>query len=305
MNAARNLTLTMLLCLLVCLSGCTGRESRREPERYSLYFLRADLTDAAGDGALQPIDSGITVAPDAAPDETARELLSALLRGPESDAYRNTLPAGTALNSLALEGSRATVDFSRTYGTLSGISLTLADYAVTLTLTQIPEISMVRITVGGQTLDYRDRQSFTARDVLLLPDGDVVGTVTLPLYFPDASGALVPEERTLNLYEGDTQVEVVARAVENGPDNRELYAAFPEGFRVRSVWQETDICFVNLSSALLETLPENANVSLALLSLDRSLHGLESVREVRYLVDGEFLDHYGDIRLMEPYARTQ
>ncbi|MBQ9618056.1 MAG: GerMN domain-containing protein, partial [Oscillibacter sp.] len=207
MNAARNLT--MLLCLLVCLSGCTGRESGREPERYSLYFLRADLTDAAGDGALQPIDSGITVAPDAAPDETARELLSALLRGPESDAYRNTLPAGTALNSLALEGSRATVDFSRTYGTLSGISLTLADYAVTLTLTQIPEISMVRITVGGQTLDYRDRQSFTSRDVLLLPDGDVVGTVTLPLYFPDASGALVPEERTLNLYEGDTQVEVV------------------------------------------------------------------------------------------------
>ena len=290
------------LCLLAALSGCAGRlESGRIPERYSLYFLCADLTDAAGDGALQPVDSGLAVSPDAAPDDTARALLSALLRGPESDAYRNALPAGTLLNSVTLEGSRAAVDFSRAYGSLSGISLTLADYAVTLTLTQIPEISMVRITVGGQTLDYRDRQSFTARDVLLLPDGDVVGTVTVPLYFPDASGELVPEERTLNLYEGDTQAEVVARAVENGPDNRDLYAAFPEGFRVRSAWQEGDTCFVNLSSALLETLPENANLSLALLSLDRSLNALESVEEVRYLVDGEFLDRYGGVRLMEPY----
>ena len=296
--------LDTLLCVLI-MAGCGARPgSGRTPEYYSLYFLRGDLRDAAGSGALQAVPSAVPVDPDAAPEDTARELLSALLRGSDGDAYRNTLPAGTALNAVTLEGSRATVDFSRPYASLSGIGLTLADYAVTLTLTQIPEISMVRITVGGQTLDYRDRQSFTARDVLLLPDGDVVGTVTLPLYFPDASGELVPEERTLNLYEGDTQVEVVARAVENGPENRELSGAFPEGFRVRSVWQEDDICFVNLSSALLETLPDNVNVSVALLSLDRSLHALESVREVRYLVDGEFLDRYGNVRLMEPYEIT-
>ncbi|MBQ9492566.1 MAG: GerMN domain-containing protein [Oscillibacter sp.] len=296
-----------VFCVLaaVMLAGCAARpDSVRAPEYYSLYFLRADLRDAAGDGALQVTTSAVPVRTDAGPDETARELLSALLRGPDSDLYRNTLPPETALNSVTLEGSRALVDFSAPYASLSGVALTLADYAVTLTLTQIPEISMVRITVDGQTLDYRDRQSFTARDVLLLPDGDVVGTVTVALYFPDASGTLVPEERTLNLYEGDTQVEVVARAVENGPENRELSGAFPDGFRVRSVWQEEDICFVNLSSALLETLPETANLSRALLALDRSLHALENVREVRYLVDGEFLDYYGNVRLLEPYART-
>ena len=291
--------LWLTLCLL---SGCGVRGDA--PEYYSLWFLCADLSDAAGEGALRPVASGVALGGDDDPGDTARALLSALLRGPENDAFRNALPAGTLLNSVTLEGSRATVDFSSAYGSLSGIALTLADYAVTLTLTQIPEISTVRVTVAGRTLDYRDRQSFTARDVLLLPDGDVVGTVTLALWFPDASGELVPEERTLNLYEGDTQVEVVARAVEDGPDNRELYPAFPEGFRVRSVWQERDICFVNLSSAVLETLPEDADLSGALLSLDRSLRGLESVREVRYLADGEFLDEYGGVRLMEPYDRV-
>ena len=297
----RNLWIFAALCCLLLAACAARRESDTVPDSYELYFLRANLREAAGDGALQPVDSGIPMQPDADPAETAETLLSALLQGPENDLYRNAIPPETVLNSVTRQGSRAAVDFSAPYGSLSGIALTLADYAVTLTLTQIPEISMVRITVDGQTLDYRDRQSFTARDALLLPDGDVVGTVTVSLYFPDAFGNLTPEERTLNLYEGDTQVEAVTEAVENGPDNRELSAAFPEGFFVRSAWQEDAICFVNLSSASLDTLPEGANLSTALLSLDKSLRSLESVREVRYLVDGEFLDRYGSASLREPY----
>ena len=297
-NARRDaLRLFAAVCCLLLTACAARREQVRTPETYELYFLRANLKEAAGAGALQPTDSGIPVDPDADPAETAETLLSALLRGPDSDLYRNALPRGTALNSVTRQGSRAVADFSAPYGSLSGIALTLDDYAVT----QIPEISLVRITVDGQTLDYRDRQSFTARDALLLPDGDVVGTVTVSLYFPDASGNLAAEERTLNLYEGDTQVEAVTEAVEGGPDNRDLSESFPDGFFVRSAWQEDAICFVNLSSALLDTLPAGANLSTALLSLDKSLRSLDNVREVRYLVDGEFLDRYGSVSLREPY----
>lgn len=300
----RGLIFPAFLCAVTLfLCGCAAPNAKSDaPDVYELYFLRANLKEAAGDGALQSFDSGVSVIDGADPLETANALLLALLRGPDGDSCVNPIPKGTALNSVTLKGSRASVDFSAPYSSLSGVALTLADYAVTLTLTQIPEISMVRITVNGQTLDYRDRQSFTARDALLVPDGDVVGTVTASLYFPDASGELVAEERTLNLYEGDTQAEAVVEAVEAGPDNRELSAAFPDGFPVRSAWQEDAICFVNLSSALLETLPETANLSLSLAALDRSLRSLDSVREVRYLVDGEFLDRYGGVSLIEPYA---
>lgn len=297
----RTFVAALLLIASLAVSGCAAREPRTDTASYALYFLCADLRAAPGDGALQPSDSGIPVRDGAEPLETAQTLLTALLRGPDSDAFRSPFPSGVALNAVSLKGSRAFVDFSAPYAALSGISLTLADYAVTLTLTQIPEISIVQITVDGQTLDYRAKQWFTARDALLWPDGDVVGTVTVSLYFPDASGTLTPEERTLSLYEGDTQVEAVAQALEGGPDTRDLSAAFPEGFFVRSVWQEDRICFVNLSSALLDTLPENADLSTALLALDQSLRSLGSVGEVRYLVDGEFLERYGPVRLMEPY----
>ena len=112
----------------------------------------------------------------------------------------------------------------------------------------------------------------------------------------------MPEERALELYEGDTQVGAVVRALENGPEEDSLSAVMPENFRVRSVWQEEDVCYVNLSSAQLEDLPETDALSTALLSLQRSLCSLESVQEVRFLVDGEFARSYGPVNIARPYS---
>ena len=170
-----------------------------------------------------------------------------------------------------------------------------------LTLTQVPEIGSVKITVRGQELAYRDRQIFLSRDVLLVPEEDVVSTVTAVLYFLNGEGALTPEERTLDLYEGDTQVYAVARALENGPESKELSAVMPEGFRVKSVWLEEDVCYVNLSSAMLEGLPQKTGLQTAVYSLAKSLCSLDTVSEVRFLVDGEFAKQYGTVDISEPY----
>ena len=77
-------------------------------------------------------------------------------------------------------------------------------------MTQLPDVARVRITVLGEELDYRSRQVFLSRDVLLAPKEDVVSTVAVSLYFPDGDGVLTEEKRTLNLYEGDTQGEMVS-----------------------------------------------------------------------------------------------
>ena len=108
-------------------------------------------------------------------------LMQELLAGPQDETLRSTIPAGTALLSLDMEGSRALVDLSTPYGTLSGVALTLADQAITLTLTQLPDIMSVKITVRGRELAYREKQVFAARDVLLAPEGDVVSTVDVML----------------------------------------------------------------------------------------------------------------------------
>lgn len=293
--------IAMSLCALLLIGiGCAvGTASvLQEPDGgvYALYFLERDLRTADGDDALRAEeraleDAGLT------PTETARLLTEELLKGPEDPTLKSTIPKGTTLLSVTRIGTEARVDLSGGYGSLSGVELSLADYAITLTLTQLPDIARVRITVQGRELDYRSRQTFLSRDVLLAPKEDVVGAVESHLWFLDEEGALAPEKRILSLYEGDTQVSAVVRALENGPEDRSLTAVLPEGFKVRKTWTEEGVCYVSLSSALLEGEPEAGPLELAITALERSLLSLESVEQVRFLVDGELADHYGPVSL--------
>lgn len=295
--------IALLLCglMLLSIAACGGTRPEEIPS-YDLYFMEADLKEANGRGALRTEAAYLPELEGADPEETAEGLMEALLQGPLDGTLTSPIPAGTNLLALKLEGGRAVVDLSASYGSLSGVALTLADYAVALTLTQVPEIGSVKITVRGQELAYRDRQTFLSRDVLLVPEEDVVSTVTAVLHFLNGDGTLIPEERILNLYEGDTQVYAVARALENGPESKELSAAVPEGFRVKSVWLEEDICYVNLSSAMLEGLPQEADLHTAVYALAKSLCSLDSVSEVRFLVDGEFTRRYGTVDIGDPFS---
>ena len=297
----RWIAIALLTVLLMGIGGAIGKVGVRQESggsAYALYFVERDLRSADGGDALRSEertleDGGLST------EELAAALVAELLKGPADPTLKSPFPKGTALLSAEQKGTELRVDLSAAYSTLSGVGLSLADYAITLTLTQLPDVARVRITVAGRELDYRSRQVFLARDILTVPKEDVVGTVDTSLYFVNGDGALTAEARTLNLYEGDTQVSAVVRALENGPETKGLSGVLPEGFKVRKVWLEEEICYVSLSSALLEGQPEPETLSQAVLALEQSLLSLESVEEVRFLVDGELADTYGPTALPE------
>ena len=278
----RWIAIALLTVLLMGIGGAIGKVGVRQESggsAYALYFVERDLRSADGGDALRSEertleDGGLST------EELAAALVAELLKGPADPTLKSPFPKGTALLSAEQKGTELRVDLSAAYSTLSGVGLSLADYAITLTLTQLPDVARVRITVAGRELDYRSRQVFLARDILTVPKEDVVGTVDASLYFVNGDGALTAEARTLNLYEGDTQVSAVVRALENGPETKGLSAVLPEGFKVRKVWLEEEICYVSLSSALLEGQPEPETLSQAVLALEQSLLSLESVEEV-------------------------
>ena len=273
-------------------------------ETYDLYFLEADLSDAPGGDALRAEPLYIESGEVRDTRELAEYLVTELLAGPEDPTLVRVIPEDTTLLSLELDGGRAKVDLSSRYRNLSGVSLALADYSITLTLTQLPEVSAVSITVHGQQLSYRDRQIFAAGDVLFSSNEDVVGPLPATLYLLDESGRLVPQEMTLDLYEGDTQVGAVVKALLNSTEDQELRSALPEGFQVTSVRQEENTCYVDLPTAALPGMSEDADLGLALRALAESLLSLRSVAEVRYLVDGEYAAVYGGVSVMEPYTAS-
>lgn len=290
--------LALLGCVLLMLGcicfGAAAEEETGSP--YVLYFQEKDLREASGGGALRAVSAALTDVSGLSETEIAVRLMEELLAGPTDETLKRSIPVGTNLVSLTVEGTRAYVDLSSAYAVLSGVSLTLADQSIALTLTQLPGIVSVKITVRGRELEYRERQIFTGRNVLLAPEGDVVGTVKTQLYFLNGTGELTPETRTLELYEGDTQAGAVLKALEDGPESKELLPVLPEGFRVAGAWVEEGVCYVSLSSHMLAALPADTALSTALAALDWSFQTLDTVTETRFLVDGEYAEFP---RLME------
>ena len=278
----RWMAVALTAILLMAVGGAIGTVSVRQESAnvYDLYFVERDLRAASGGDALRAEERVLSGGADSTAQQ-AEALMAELLKGPVDQTLKSPFPKGTGLNSVEQKGTEIHVDFSAVYGTLSGMDLTLADYAVTMTLAQLPDVARVRITVAGNNLDYRSRQVFLIRDIL----------------FPNEDGALTPEDRTLSLYEGDTQVSAVVRALENGPETKELLPVLPDGFKVRKTWLEEGTCYVSLSSALLDGQPDPASLTQAVASLEQSLLSLETVENVCFLVDGELSETFGPVEL--------
>ena len=155
-----------LLILVLLASGCAyAAVTGQEEAAYLLYFREADLANAPGGDALRAETVYLDEEEQQGVAQVAQALMEELLAGPVDETLVNTIPAGTTLLSLELDGARALVDLSSAYSTLSGVELTLADYAIALTLTQLPEIASVSIMVRGKELAYRTTQRFSPRDV--------------------------------------------------------------------------------------------------------------------------------------------
>ena len=152
----KKLTLSLLAAALAALAACAPAPGE-SGEGLSLYFAS---TEDAG-AALVPVEYT------GAEDPGVRQLMSALLAGPEEPGLTSAVPSWVTLRGYQLEDGVLTLDLSENYGGLSGVDLTLADYAITLTLSQLPGVEGVRITADGEPLSYRSHQILTSEEALL------------------------------------------------------------------------------------------------------------------------------------------
>ena len=285
--------LAAALALAVC--GCGRRQQENEGD-YLLYLL-ADPQSAAGADAIVPRRMDLDVAEDASVEERAAAVVEEILAG-------GGLWEGIELRDVTIQGRRAYVDFSRRYAGLTGIQLSLADYCVTLSLTQLEEIASVTITAEGQELSYRADQVLMEQDVLLSTMDDVIETVSVSLYFVNEAGELAPEQRALEVYEGQTLAESAIEALLEGPQERELRAVIPQGFFINSVRVEEGVCTLSLPGESVDLLPEDEETQrLILNSISRTIYSWGTVDEIQLLVDGEPQEAFGKIPLAEVQFR--
>lgn len=279
----------------------------------ALLLPVAGCSTSQGEGAVSlwyPTDlehwNNATTALDTTPytgEMTVPDLMTALLEGPPEGSFLvSPFPEGTDLQQWKQEGKRLTVDLSWVYGDLAGIELTLADYCITLTLTQLDGVEEVCITANGSQLPYRDRQVFTAQDVMFTGAEEEPVEVTAALHFRrKGSQELGFEFRVFQLTENDSVAQVVLNALLAGPQDEGLERILPTDLQVLSVRQEGKVCYVDLSGAFLREVPaEEWQQRMVIDSLVNTLCSLENVEQVQLLVEGQNLEWYGDILVSQP-----
>ncbi len=165
----RRLILPLLVLLALC-CACAGQETAQQAD-YVLYFLtneQAAHGPALGTEPYSPLEEDKTAEGEELPDPGA--LLEALTAGPVSEELVSPFPRGVSLRGWEWDGEQpgvVIVDLSEQYGALTDLSLTLADYCIVLTLSQVEGVEGVEITAGGHSVSYRGHQLLTAGEAVL------------------------------------------------------------------------------------------------------------------------------------------
>lgn len=291
--------LLLLLCLTLLLTGCAA--GKEQMPVFRIY----GLSDIPGSDAISAVTVDWSGQKSLTVDRQAQAALEQLLGGCTEPGYRSPIPQGVQLRSCQLTGGMALVDFSQGYEQLSGIDLTMADYCVTLTLSQLPGVSVVRITVEGQELAYRSHSLLRSQDLLMTSEDDVSRTLGVRLFFPAReSGLLTSESRTLTLHEGDSAVEAIMSALMEGPQTESLSPLLPEGFQMLTVRVESGTCYLNLPRSDVSLLPEGLEAQQLLVrGLVNSLCSANGVDRVQLLLDGQVAASFGQVDISGPLYR--
>lgn len=155
----------LCLLLLLLLPACGGREPQQEEAGFRIWFAADDAQTGYGHGPA--LDSEpYTGEGEPGPEE----LLSALLAGPTQEGLRSPFPRGVTLRQWSWDKERPgvlLVGLSEQYGALADVSLTLADYCIVLTVSQVEGTQTVEITAGGRSVSYRSHQTLSPQEAVL------------------------------------------------------------------------------------------------------------------------------------------
>lgn len=150
-----------LLLAALLLAACGGKEPEETEGGYVLWFCTP---------SEQNHGPALISRPCGLENPGPEELLAALLAGPAPEEGLSPFPRGVTVRQCAEDEERPgvlLVDLSEQYGALADISLTLADYSIVLTLSQLEGVEGVEITAGGHRVSYRSHQLLDSREAVL------------------------------------------------------------------------------------------------------------------------------------------
>lgn len=277
----------IMLLAAWCLLGLTScRQEASENENvYQIYYISNSETKVEIHEHEMIADSR---------REQLNELIECLSAMPEKLEYKAPLAMGFQVLSVELKEGRVMLDVDGAYMDMPATTEVLVRAALVNTLTQIPDVDYVGITVeGGQLFDNAgDLVGLMNAEQFIHNDGNEINTYELTrvkLYFANESGDKLIAAYREKHYSTNTPLErFVLEELIAGPSGQVdgIYPSINPETKIMSIMTKDGICYVNLDASFL-TVVNNVSTEVAIYSIVNSLVELNNINKVQILINGE------------------
>lgn len=209
-----------------------------------------------------------------------------------------TVPKSIEFKSVEIDGTKATISLSENYSTMSSIEEIICRSSIVKSLTVLEEIDTVEFYVGS--VPYMNANG---KVIGAMKEDDVVVDFsddldnhkkTITLYFSDSEGMyLVPVEKEVEL-NSEAQIEkLVLDLLIAGPEDEALKRTIPEGTKVKNVYTNEGVCYVDFNEDFVTKHPGGSTgETMTIYSIVNTLTELNKINKVQFLIEGTVRDEY-------------
>lgn len=274
----------MLLAVsMLCACALQSQNSAQEGKNIEVYYLNREETKVVSETYSTAEKSREAMLP---------ELIEVMSTQQENVELIPPISGGFQVLNYSVEEKQLILNLDVRYLDMEASKEVLTRAAIVRTLTQIPDIEFVSITVENEPL--QDSSGNLVGTMTPETFIDNAGTeinayekVTLHLYFANATGdGLIEVNRTL-VYNSNISLEkLVVEQVIAGPTNDQSYPTTNPATKIVNVTVKDGTCYVNLDDAYL-TQPYEVTSEVTIYSMANSLIELSNVNKVQISINGK------------------
>ena len=285
----------VIACLMMILTdGCSKTEEKGTP--VDISYLNKNETKLVTE--THYFESEDT-------KERIVEVLTLLCSVPDNKELKATLTTGINIITYSYDGEQVIVSLGEKYRELPKTTEVLTRAALVRSLTNIPGVRYVMITVNGESLTDLSGNAIGIMTVDMFVDNagtqveTVESKVNLRLYFANESGdglITVNRELTHNADVSNVPMEkLVVEQLISGPANDKSYPTISPGTKLINSTVKDGVCYLTFDSTLI-TAVNNVTTDVTIYSIVNSLVELSNINKVQIAIegnkDGKFRDKY-------------
>ena len=276
--------LGLLFFSMLCMTGCSRAEQKGTAIDIS-YLNKKETKLVTETHYLESTDTKDMIV----------EVLTLLCSVPDNKELKATLTSGINIITYSYDGEQVIVSLGEKYKELSGTTEVLTRAALVRSLTNIPDVNYVMLTVNGESLTDLSGNAIGAMtaDMFVNNAGTQVekveSKVTLRLYFANETGdKLVKVTNGGGYYSINVPLEkkIVELLIKGPPGDSDAKPTIAKDTKILGVSIVEGVCYVNLDKTFMNQ-SMNVQQELPVYSIVNSLIENTDVQKVQISINGE------------------